>query len=154
MTQTIRQPTLETLGLGSVLDIFKNGRLPADPASLVDEVFGNSGKRGSLVISGANGIVGAGKIMQLGSRLEPFDVPIVALDFPGAPDGIGGKYAGLVSAFGSERAAAIMGNVIRLSYDGQNLPSQLAALDRGYRFVSGEFWPFEGSAYSLDALWA
>jgi alcohol dehydrogenase (NADP+) len=32
--------------------------------------------------------------------------------------------------------------------------SQLAALDRGYRFVSGEFWPFEGSAYSLDALWA
>ena len=32
--------------------------------------------------------------------------------------------------------------------------AQLAALDRGYRFVSGEFWPFEGSAYSLEELWA
>ena len=32
--------------------------------------------------------------------------------------------------------------------------AQLAALDHGYRFVSGEFWPFEGSAYSLEGLWA
>ena len=102
-----------------------------------DRVFGPASGRGSFVVSGANGIVGAGKLMQLGSRLEPFGVPIVALDFPGVPDGIGGKYAGLVSAFGSERAAAIMGNVIRLSYDGQNLPSQLAALDRGYRMDAG-----------------
>ena len=31
--------------------------------------------------------------------------------------------------------------------------AQLAALDQGYRFVSGEFWPFEGSAYSLEDLW-
>ena len=57
--------------------------------------------RGALVISGANGIVGAGKTMQLGSRLEPFGVPIVALDFPGAPDGIGAQYPGLVRAFGA-----------------------------------------------------
>ena len=32
MTQTMREPTLQTLGLGTVLDIFKNGRLPAEPA--------------------------------------------------------------------------------------------------------------------------
>ncbi len=66
--------------------------------------------------------------MQLGSRLEPFGVPIVALDFPGVPDGIGAQYPGLVRAFGADRAAAIMGNVIRLAYDGSHLPSQLDAL--------------------------
>ena len=36
---------------------------------------------------------------------------------------------------------------------GEDDMAQLAALDQGYRFVSGEFWPFEGSAYSLEDLW-
>ena len=106
MTQTLREPTLQTLGLGTVLDIFQNGRLPADPEDLVLEVFGGNGARGSLVISGANGIVGAGKAMQLGSRLHPYDVPVVALDLPGAPDGLGAKYPGLVQAFGRGGADA------------------------------------------------
>ena len=73
--KALRQPTTETLGLGSVLEFFKNGKLPASSADLVDTVFGQPGKRGAMVISGANGIVGAGKMMQLGSRLEAFDVP-------------------------------------------------------------------------------
>ncbi|NNM06075.1 MAG: hypothetical protein HKO65_13380 [Gemmatimonadetes bacterium] len=128
MTQTMRQPTLETLGLGTVLDIFKAGRLPADPAGLVDEVFGSGEKRGSLVISGASGIVGAGKTMQLGSRLHPYGVPIVALDLPGAPDGLGAQYPGLVQAFGKEGADAVMGSIIRMSYDGKSLPDELKEL--------------------------
>ena len=128
MTQTLREPTLQTLGLGTVLDIFKNGRLPADPEDLVLEVFGGNGARGSLVISGANGIVGAGKAMQLGSRLHPYDVPVVALDLPGAPDGLGAKYPGLVQAFGRGGADAIMGSIIRMSYDGSSLPDELRAL--------------------------
>ncbi len=128
MTQTLREPTLQTLGLGTVLDVFKNGRLPADPAGLVDEVFGNGGKRGSLVISGASGIVGAGKTMQLGSRLHPYGVPVVALDLPGAPDGLGAQYPGLVQAFGREDADAVMASIIRMSYDGKSLPDGLKAL--------------------------
>jgi enoyl-CoA hydratase/carnithine racemase len=128
MTIAMRPSTLESLGLGSVLDIVTNGRLPAGAGDLVDRVFGPSGERGALVISGANGIVGAGKTVQLGSRLEPYGVPIVALDFPGAPDGIGKQYPGLVRAFGGERAAAIAANVIKLSYDGKSLPRQLADL--------------------------
>jgi len=80
------------------------------------------------VISGANGIVGAGKTMQLGARLEPFGVPVVALDFPGVAHGIGKQYRGLQRAFGRRRAAAVMANVIELSYDGANLPPHLAAL--------------------------
>ena len=71
MTKSIRQSTLQTLGLGSVMDVFRNRRLPADAGDMVDRVFGGPGDRGSLVISGANGIVGAGKLMQLTSRLEP-----------------------------------------------------------------------------------
>jgi enoyl-CoA hydratase/carnithine racemase len=125
MSKAIRQPTLQTLGLGSVIDIFQNGRTPADTAELVDKVFGNSGNRGSMVISGANGIVGAGKAMQLGSRLEPFGVRVVGLDFPSAPDGIGGKYPGLVQAFGREGADRIMANIVRLTYDGKHLPAEL-----------------------------
>ena len=101
----MRQPTLQTLGLGGVLDIFRNGRLPADPGALVERVFGPPGQRGSLVISGANGIVGAGKTMQLGARLQPFDVRIGALDFPNAPDGIGAQHPGLVQAVGAEGGA-------------------------------------------------
>jgi hypothetical protein len=128
MTQTLREPTLQTLGLGTVLDIFKNARLPANPADLVDQVFGNGGKRGSLVISGASGIVGAGKTMQLGSRLHPYGVPVVALDLPGAPDGIGAQYPGLVQAFGKEGADAVMGSIIRMTYDGRSLPDELREL--------------------------
>jgi enoyl-CoA hydratase/carnithine racemase len=128
MTNAMRPSTIETLGLGSVLDIVKRGRLPADTGDLVDKVFGPSGRRGALVISGANGIVGAGKTMQLGSRLEAFGVPIVALDFPGVPDGIGKQYPGLVNAFGRERAAAVAANVIKLTYDGTSLPRQLGDL--------------------------
>jgi len=128
MTNAMRPSTIEALGLGSVLDIVKRGRLPADTGDLVDKVFGPSGRRGALVISGANGIVGAGKTMQLGSRLEAFGVPIVALDFPGVPDGIGKQYPGLVNAFGRERAAAVAANVVKLTYDGTSLPRQLGDL--------------------------
>jgi enoyl-CoA hydratase/carnithine racemase len=125
MATTMRQSTLETMGLGSVLTIFEKGRLPAAPAGLVDEVFGPAGRRGAVVISGANGIVGAGKAMQLGSRLRPYDVPIVALDFPGAPDGLGRQYSGLLRAFGAEGASRVMENVISLYYNGKNLPPHL-----------------------------
>lgn len=124
----LRKDTLETLGLGTVLEMFRAGRLPADAESLVEKVFGPKADRGSLVISGANGIVGAGKTMQLGSRLEPFGVRVVALDFPGAPDGLGGQYPGLVAAFGRDGAARIMGNIVRLTYDGKSLPAELHAL--------------------------
>ncbi len=123
--KALRQSTLDTLGLGSVHEIFSRGKLPAGAGELVDKVFGKSGKRGAMVISGANGIVGAGKTMQLGSRLLPYDVPIVALDFPGAPDGIGAQYQGLRNSFGAKQADAIMARVIRLNYDGQNLPPEL-----------------------------
>jgi len=128
MTQTLREPTLQTLGLGTVLDIFKNARLPADPEGLVDEVFGNGGQRGSLVISGANGIEKKKKTMQLGSRLHPYGVPVVALDLPGAPDGLGAQYPGLVQAFGRESADAVMAGIIRMSYDGKSLPEELKRL--------------------------
>jgi enoyl-CoA hydratase/carnithine racemase len=125
---TLRRPTLDTLGLGGVLDSFRRGALPADAESLVEKVFGPRHDRGSLVISGASGIVGAGKTMQLGSRLEPFGVRAVALDFPGAPDGIGRQWPGLVQAFGREGAARIMANIVRLTYDGRRLPEELKAL--------------------------
>ena len=128
MTTSMRRSTLETLGLGSVLDLVRRGGAPVEASELVDRVFGAAPDRGAFVVSGANGVVGAGKIMQLGSRLEPFGVPIVALDFPGVTDGIGAQYPGLVRAFGADRAAAIMGMVIRLAYDGRRLPSRLDAL--------------------------
>jgi len=128
MIKSMRQSTLQTLGLGTVLDIFQQGRMPVNTGQLIDQVFGASGKRGSLVISGANGIVGAGKAMQLGSRLEPFGVPIVGLDFPGTPDGIGSQFPGLVDAFGSESAQKIMANIIRLNYNGTSLPDELKDL--------------------------
>ena len=125
MSKSMREATLQTLGLGTVLDIFQNGKLPADAGDLVDTVFGKASDRGSLVVSGANGIVGAGKSMQFGSRLRPFDVPIVALDFPGTPDGIGMQYPGLLRGFGSDQAASIMENVISLRYNGKHLPPKL-----------------------------
>ena len=125
MIKSMRRSTLQTLGLGTVLEIFQNGKLPVDTKDIVEQVFGNSNERGSLIISGANGIVGAGKAMQLGSRLEPFGVPVVGLDFPGIQDGIGRQYPGLVGAFGKKDADRIMSNFIRLSYDGGNLPAKL-----------------------------
>jgi len=125
MIKSMRQSTLQTLGLGTVLEIFQNGKLPVDTGEIVEEVFGSPDERGCLVISGANGIVGAGKAMQLGSRLEPFNVPVVGLDFPGVPDGINKKYQGLVDTFGKKGADRIMSNVIRLSYDGGSLPAKL-----------------------------
>ncbi len=129
MSTVMRQPTLQTIGLGTVLDLFRNGRPPADAGELVERVFGPAARRGAMVISGANGIVGAGKTMQLGSRLEPHGVRLVALDFPNAPDGIGKQYPGLVQAFGSDGAARIMANIVRLTYDGQRLPPELTNLE-------------------------
>ncbi len=125
MIKSMRQSTLQTLGLGTVLEIFQNGKLPVDTGEIVEQVFGSPDERGCLVISGANGIVGAGKAMQLGSRLEPFNVPVVGLDFPGVTDGINKKYQGLVDTFGKKAADRIMANVIRLSYDGGSLPAKL-----------------------------
>jgi len=128
MTTVMRETTLQTLGLGNVIDFFKKGKPPAEASDLVSKVFGKGKQRGSLVISGASGIVGAGKTMQLGSRLQPYDVRVVALDFPGAPDGIGKQYPGLVQAFGPDGAAAIMRNIVKLSYDGAHLPDELQQL--------------------------
>ena len=125
MTKSIRQSTLQTLGLGSVTDIFRNGRLPVEAGDLVDRVFGGPGERGSLVISGANGIVGAGKMMQLTSRLEPFGVRSISLSRPRTADGIGPQYPSLVEALGKERADRIMGNIVRMTYDGTTLPPDL-----------------------------
>ncbi|HLE61348.1 MAG TPA: hypothetical protein VI700_07410 [Thermoanaerobaculaceae bacterium] len=126
MATAMRSATLQTLGLGGVLDIFRRGRLPVEVAAAVDEVFGTPAERGCLVISGANGIVGAGKAMQLGARLEPFGVTVVALDFPGVGDGLGKQYPGLVAAFGKGQAARIRGNITEMTYDGVHLPPQLA----------------------------
>lgn len=129
MTQTIRETTLETMGLGPVLDIFKNHRLPVHTEELVEKVFGPPSKRGALVVSGANGIVGAGKTMQLGSRLHPHGITVIALDFPGVPDGIGRQYPGLKRAFGASGANRIMENIISMNYDGTHLPPRLKTFD-------------------------
>lgn len=127
-TARMRTPTLETLGLGTPLEAFRRGALPVDAATLVERVFGPAHDRGSLVVSGASGIVGAGKTMQLGSRLAPYGVRTVALDFPGAPDGLGRQWPGLVAAFGGDGAAKVMGSIVRMTYDGRTLPSELAAM--------------------------
>jgi enoyl-CoA hydratase/carnithine racemase/3-hydroxyacyl-CoA dehydrogenase len=126
--RSLRPSTLETLGLGSVFEIFRRGALPVRAEDLVERVFGPASARGALVISGASGIVGAGKAMQLGARLVPHGVRIAALDFPGAPDGIGRQYPGLVQAFGREAADRIMSGIVRLTYDGRGLPPELGQL--------------------------
>ena len=123
--KSLRQTTLQVLGLGPVLDIFRKGKLPVDEMGLVDSVFGPAEDRGSLVISGGNGIVGSGKAMQLGSRLLKYGVPIVTLDLPDAPDGIGRQYSGLKRSFGPKLAGEIMANIVRFSYDGTSLPDGL-----------------------------
>jgi len=129
MTEAMRRPTLETLGLNGPHTIVREGRLPAPPREQVDAIFGPSSSRGCLAISGANGIVGAGKTMQLGARLEPFGVRVAALDLPSAPDGIGRQYAGLRRTFGSEEADRIMSGIVRMTYDGRNLPAELARMN-------------------------
>ncbi len=121
----MRQSTLETIGLGSVLDIFVKGKMPTNESELVDKVFGPANDRGSLLITGGNGIVGSGKAMQFGSRLLPYNIPIVTLDMPDAPDGIGQHYEGLKGSFGPKVANEIMGNIIKFSYDGRSLPPGL-----------------------------
>ncbi len=126
MTKSMREATLQTIGLGSVLEIFQRGKLPAEASEMVDRVFGDAEQRGSLVISGAQGIVGSGKAMQLGSRLYRFGVPVVGIDFPGVPDGISKHYPGLVRAFGRDGANEIMGSIIQLHYDGAHLPAELS----------------------------
>ncbi len=124
----MRASTLESLGLGTPLQIFQRGGLPLTAEQAVDEAFGPAPQRGSLVVSGANGIVGAGKLMQLGSRLQPHGVTVVGLDFPGAPDGLGRQYQGLKRAFPPDRAEAIMANIVRFFYDGKSLPPRLQDL--------------------------
>lgn len=128
MSRAMREPGLRTLGFDGVLEVFRTGSLPASVEDLVAEVFGGGADRGSLVISGASGMVGAGKAMQLGSRLHGYGVRVVGLDFPGAPDGIGRQYPGLVRAFGRDEADRIMSNTIRLHYDGARLPRELGDL--------------------------
>jgi len=54
---------------------------------------------------------------------------VAALDFRGLPDGIAGQYPGLVRAFGKDQAGKVMQNVIKLHYDGKNLPPKLASLN-------------------------
>ena len=125
MMKSMRQTTLQTLGLGSVIDIFQKAKFPADDKELVDKVFGPANNRGSLLISGGNGIVGSGKAMQLGSRLLSFGVPVVTLDLPDAPDGIGQQYSGLKRSFGARQAGDIMANIVRFNYDGSSLPNGL-----------------------------
>lgn len=123
--QAMRPSTLASLGLGNVLDIFRNGKLPVSTADMVDEVFGRKNERGAMIITGASGIVGAGKVMQFASRLLPYNVPIIALDLPGAQDGLQHQFQGLIQSFGQEAANAIMKNIIRLNYDGHSLPDTL-----------------------------
>lgn len=122
----LRTPTLSTLGWEGVLALFERGSLPIRANDAVERVFGSGTQRGALVISGGSGIVGSGKAVQLGARLLDYGVPIVVLDLPSAPSGLSGQYAGLVSAFGPEKAASIMANIISMTYDGKRLPSALA----------------------------
>ncbi|MCF7810262.1 hypothetical protein K9N50_04660, partial [bacterium] len=148
--KTLRQSSLETLGLGSVLDIFRNGKMPANESELVDKVFGPAGKRGSLVISGGSGIVGSGKAMQLGSRLQPYGIPIVTLDLPDAPDGIGQQYPGLKASFGPKASADIMSNIIRLNYNGSSLPPLLKDLNPRFLLEAiPEILPIKRGHYDL-----
>lgn len=121
----MRKSTLESLGLSTVSDIFNQGRLPVSLEEMVNTVFGDENNRGAMIISGAGGIVGAGKVMQFASRLMEFNVPIIALDLPEAPDGIARQYKGLQASFGTEGANIIMRNVIKLNYDGKTLPDTL-----------------------------
>lgn len=127
MPHRLRPSTLEALGLGTPGGFLAAGARPVDAATLVDRVFGPPDRRGAMVISGANGIVGAGKAMQFAARLAPYGVPIIALDLAGSPDGLGAQYAALERSFGTRGAAAIMQRIVRMSYDGTSLPPDLKA---------------------------
>ncbi|MBZ0265718.1 hypothetical protein K8I28_13725, partial [bacterium] len=148
--KAMRQSTLETMGVPSVHEFISKGQLPFDTQTLVDEVFGHLNNRGSFVISGGNGIVGSGKAMQLGSRLLPYDVPLITLDLPDAPDGIGQQYGGLKGSFGKDTANQIMSNIIRMHYDGGTLPPLLKGFNP--RFVLEaipEILPLKRSHYKM-----
>lgn len=125
MKKTMRKSTLESLGLGTVLDIFNKRKMPVTTAEMVEKVFGPKNNRGAIIISGAGGIVGAGKVMQFASHLHEYNVPVIALDLPGAPDGLARQYKGLQASFGTSYASQIMKNVIKLNYDGKTLPESL-----------------------------
>jgi enoyl-CoA hydratase/carnithine racemase len=121
--KTMRSHTLgELLGeeFDSILKIFKKGRLPLDKDEMIDKVFGPPGDRGCMMISGGNGTVGAGKAVQFRIRL-PLDIPILILDMPNTPDGVGKLYSGLKKTFG-EKADDFMANIFRFTYDGKKLP--------------------------------
>lgn len=126
MATALRQDTLETIGLGNALDIFKKGELPASASDLVEKIFGSNG---SLVVSGAEGTVGAGKIAQLGSRLNPYGVPIIALDMGYGRGSLQEQYQGLVGSFGRESADRIFSSVARFFYDGKKLPPALLSMN-------------------------
>lgn len=126
MTKMMRKSSLEAIGLGSVLGIFERGAMPIRADELVDEMFGKKSQRGSFVVSGAGGIVGAGKCVQMSSRLLPYGVPVVGIDLAGAPDGLGAKVDGLVKTFGRDKAHDVMSNIVRITYDGKRLPAHLA----------------------------
>ena len=46
----MRPSTLETLGLGTPLEMFQRGALPISVEQAVDEVFGTGEDRGCLVV--------------------------------------------------------------------------------------------------------
>lgn len=121
----MRKSTLESLDLGSVLDIFIKGKMPVTTEEMVEKIFGPKNNRGAMIISGASGIVGAGKVMQFASRLMEYGVPIIALDLPGAPNGLTQQYKGLMASFGVKGANEIMNTIVQLNYDGQTLPESL-----------------------------
>jgi enoyl-CoA hydratase/carnithine racemase/3-hydroxyacyl-CoA dehydrogenase len=125
MATALRRDTLETIGLGNVLDIFRKGCLPAAPDDLAEKVFG---PEGALVVSGAEGTVGAGKIAQLGARMRRYGVPIVALDMGYGRNSLQEQYRGLVGSFGRQEADEIFSNVTRVFYDGKNLPPSLLSM--------------------------
>ena len=126
MATALRQDTLETIGLGNVLEIFKRGKLPVNAKDQVEKVFGSDG---ALAVSGAEGTVGAGKIAQLGSRLRPYGVPIAALDMGYGRGSLREQYDGLVGSFSKAGADEIFSNVIRFFYDGKTLPKSLTKMN-------------------------
>ncbi len=126
MATALRKDTLETIGVGNVMDIFKKGRTPVGAKDLSEKIFGDDG---SLAVSGAEGTVGAGKIAQLGSRLRPYGVPIAALDMGYGRSSLEQQYMGLVASFGKKDADEIFSNVVRFFYNGTELPGALAKMN-------------------------
>ncbi len=125
----MRPSTLETLGLGSVLDLIRKGRLPVSAGELVDRVFGAAPHRGCIcrVRRQRHCRCGQDHAARVAARARSGCLSWRSI-FPGCRTASVPSTPGLVRAFGADRAAAIMGNVIRLAYDGSHLPSQLDAL--------------------------